>query len=158
MPIDHAPTIEMNLRAVKAEDSADILRWRNDDVTRAMSLNSDLIEPDRHSAWFSRFLENERTLAFVGIVDGRAVGWVRFDALETEAAFLVSITVAPEARSKGMGSQLLELALRKLRTVCSKPVVYAKVKETNLASRKVFQKLGFRLSEESNLLQTLVLA
>jgi L-amino acid N-acyltransferase YncA len=158
MPIDHELILDMDIRVVKAEDSDEILRWRNDDVTRAMSLNSEAVDADQHATWFARLLKSERRLAFVGTIGGQAVGWVRFDPLDSQDEFLVSIAVAPEVRSQGMGSQLLGLALRNLRSVHHEPIVYAKVKVSNVSSRKIFQKHGFRLSEDIDSLQTLVLS
>lgn len=148
---------KVNIRPATAGDSDEILRWRNDDVTRAMSLNTEPISAEQHSAWFACLLSNERRLAFVGTVSGHAVGWVRFDPLENQDGFLVSITIAPEARSRGMGSQLLGQALRNLRSRHPKSDVVANVKKNNVASRRLFQNHLFRLSEDTGPLQTFVL-
>jgi ribosomal protein S18 acetylase RimI-like enzyme len=91
-------------------------------------------------------------------VGGTAIGWVRFDPLEGHNEFLVSISVAPESRSKGMGSMLLGLALRQLRVSCGEPVVYAKVKDSNVGSLKVFEKHGFKKYEDEGVLHTLILS
>lgn len=148
----------MDIRLVEVQDSSEILRWRNDDVTRAMSLDSELVDAEQHKKWFARLLDDQRRIAFVGTVGGKAIGWVRFDPLKGRNEFLVSISVAPESRSKGMGSQLLGQALRQLRVLCGEPVVYAKVKDSNVASLKVFERHGFKKSEEAGVLHTLILS
>ncbi len=148
----------MDIRRVEAGDSDEILRWRNDNVTRAMSLDSELVDVEQHKMWFARLLNDPRRIGVVGSLNGRAVGWVRFDPLESHNEFLVSISVAPESRANGMGSQLLGLALQQLRTSSSNPVVYAKVKASNVSSIRIFQKHGFEKSEEVGLLHTLVLS
>lgn len=148
----------MDIRLVEAQDSEEILRWRNDAVTRAMSLDSEIVDAEQHEKWFARLLNDQRRIALVGTAGGKAIGWVRFDPLAGQNEFLVSISVAPESRSKGMGSQLLGLALRHLRGSCREPIVYAKVKDSNVSSLKVFQKHGFQNSEEVDLLHTLILS
>lgn len=158
MPTGCEKIPEMNIRAVEAQDSSEILRWRNDDVTRAMSLDSELVDVDQHKKWFARLLDDQRRIAFVGTVGRKAIGWVRFDPLEDRNEFLVSISVAPESRLKGMGSQLLGQALQQLRLSCDEPVVYAKVKDSNLASLKLFEKHGFKKSEQAGALHTLILS
>lgn len=157
MPTGREQGSKVNIRPAMAEDSDEILRWRNDDATRAMSLNTEPVGAEQHSAWFARLLSDEQRLAFVGTVGGHAVGWVRFDPLENQDGFLVSITMAPEARSRGMGSQLLGQALQNLRLRHPKSDVVANVKNNNVASRKLFQSHLFQISDDTGPLQTLVL-
>lgn len=145
---------DMQIRHPELTDGEEILRWRNDDTTRAMSLSSDLIGLDAHLAWYRVFLEDKKQSAFVGAVDGCAIGWVRFDRKDSDAAYLVSITMAPEARSKGFGAHLLRMGLDEALTSDPSCSFIAVVRSQNVASQKIFQKCGFVLVKEDGDLMT----
>jgi ribosomal protein S18 acetylase RimI-like enzyme len=125
----------MILRPATADDAVDVWTWRNDPLTRAMSRNQDEIDRASHVAWFERALRDARRTLLIGEVDGEKVGMVRIDrAEETE----VSINVNPAHRSRGHGYALLSQAL----ALVSGDVV-AEIREDNLASQRLFERLGF---------------
>lgn len=142
MPTVDRPQADVVLRAVRPSDSAEILRWRNDEVTRAMSLSGGMVAVSEHELWFSRLLADPDHVAFVGTVDGDAVGWVRFDR-RPNGAFLASITVAPERRGCGLGKALLARGLTLLRARHAGAEVHAKIKQVNVGSRWIFVENGF---------------
>ena len=57
---------DTSLRIVAPEDCKDILLWRNDPVTRQMSLSSDVINEEEHFKWFSNMLLDEDHCAIIG--------------------------------------------------------------------------------------------
>ena len=127
----------MILRPATADDAMDVWRWRNDPLTRAMSRTQDEIDPASHVAWFERALHDEDRTLLIGEADGEKVGMVRIDrAEETE----VSINVNPAHRSRGYGYALLSQAL----ALASGDVV-AEIREDNLASQRLFERVGFEL-------------
>lgn len=147
----------MVLRALRAEDSDEILRWRNDETTRAMSLTTDLVDPATHAAWFSRLLRNEARIAYMATNRDDRVGWVRFDPLNDEPGFLASITIAPEMRGKGFGTVLLGRALKNLRVGRDAIVVHAQIKRSNIGSRKIFEQNGFKHHATDGSIETFAL-
>jgi len=135
----------MHVRELRPEDCAEILRWRNDSVTRAMSLQAAVIDDDSHSAWFNRLLADDARFPLVGVVDDLSIGWIRFDPYKDKAGLLVNITIAPEFRSKGFGNELLRLGLHAASLKYSKPTIYAQIKHDNSASMQIFLRQGFRM-------------
>jgi ribosomal protein S18 acetylase RimI-like enzyme len=140
------------IRVVEADDSADILRWRNDETTRAMSLNSSVIDEIAHQRWFSAILANANHFGFVGVVNGRTVGWVRFDPLIGRDRFRANIVIAPEARGCGVGSVLLGSSIAALFRIRAGAQVEAEIKRNNPASLQLFRKQGFRIVREDEIM------
>ncbi len=147
---------DMHLRELRPEDCAEILRWRNDSVTRAMSLQAAVIDDESHKEWFNRLLADDARFPLVGVVNDLSIGWIRFDPWKDRAGYLVSITIAPEVRSKGFGSQLLRLGLDAANTKFGRSTFYAEIKTTNLSSKRIFAGNGFKLQLVNGNVETMV--
>lgn len=129
----------MRLRNATEADSVDVWTWRNDPVTRAMSRSSEEVAWVSHAEWFRRALGDPRVTLLIAEADGEKVGMVRFDhGAETE----VSINVNPACRSRGYGFALLSHGLAWVGGE-----VFAEIKDENLASRRLFERAGFRFIE-----------
>lgn len=130
----------IELRAATAADSAMLLDWRNDPLTRAMSFTSDPIDRETHEAWFARTLVNSDRTLLVAEADGAPVATVRLDRDNGET--LLHWTVAPDARGKGYGVAAVTAAVKQ----CGGPVV-AKIKRENAASRRIAERAGLALAD-----------
>ena len=70
----------LNVRLAIAEDIVDVFEWRNDSQARKMFHSSDIVNWDRHSAWYRKTLENDARCLLMCVDDnGIKVGVVRFD-------------------------------------------------------------------------------
>jgi hypothetical protein len=49
----------MNYRLAEISDAVDILNWRNDELTRLMSLSQEEIDWKTHEKWFAKSLANQ---------------------------------------------------------------------------------------------------
>ena len=129
----------MTLRKATPEDASDLLAWRNDPVTRAMSRNSDPVEAAEHARWFQSALQDAACTLLIGEDDGRKIGMVRLSrGEETE----VSINLNPAVRGRGFSRELLTRALAQERGA-----LLAVIKPENLASIRLFEGAGFVLEE-----------
>lgn len=125
----------MIVRKATQDDALDILSWRNDPQTRALSRNQDEVQRAPHLEWFGKALVDPRLTLLIGEVDGEKVGMVRFDhGDETE----VSININPASRSRGHGYALLTEAMKLV-----PGDVWAEIKEENAASLRLFERAGF---------------
>lgn len=130
----------MMFRAATMEDAETLFRWRNDPVTRANSISQDLVPWDNHVAWLSASLKRpDRKILIAGFIP---VGTVRFDTVGDITE--MSWTVAPEARGKGVGFQMVLAASE------GKSLV-AKILKHNLASQKIAAKAGFSMLKDADL-------
>jgi len=57
----------MKIREIIISDLEDILNWRNDDVSRSMSINNEIISIEDHEKWFKESLENKNRNMFIGL-------------------------------------------------------------------------------------------
>jgi ribosomal-protein-alanine N-acetyltransferase len=90
---------------------------------------------------FAEFLRNCGEL-FLVVEDGDAVRGYIVTCIKGEQAELVSIAVAPEARSRGAASALMESTLRRLRLRRIRRIRLL-VRVTNRVARDFYEKYGF---------------
>ncbi len=131
-------------------DSEDIFEWRNEELTRQMSLNSGLVEWDGHSQWFSESFENKSRLLVIceDAECRRKVAIVRFD-VELDRA-LVSINLAPDMRGKGLAKLCLSSAIAYFQTLFANvSIIEAQIKSVNAPSKRSFEGVGFEFVKES---------
>lgn len=125
----------MKLRPATIDDASLLLEWRNDPLTREASVNTDPVGWDGHVEWFRSSLTNPNRKLLVVEVNEEPVGTVRIDyGDETE----ISWTVAPSARGRSLGKQMVQAALP------DGPVI-AHIKRENIASQRIAQAAGFKL-------------
>lgn len=137
-------TLETALRIGPAlpADALELLRWRNDPLVRAMSRSGQPIPEEAHLAWYTATGRDPARLLLIGRCDGAAIGAVRFDR-NAPAVWEVSILLAPEARGRRLGRGLLAAALTHLKSCHGPALVMAEVRESNIASIRLFESLGF---------------
>lgn len=99
---------ELELRRATMADADLLLRWRNDATTREMSVVRDEVRPEQHAAWLQSTLESPDRILFVALDRDVPVGQIRFDVKSpSRGSWEVSISVAPEARGRGLATRLL---------------------------------------------------
>lgn len=135
----------VRVRRATEKDAVALLEWRNDPVTRAMSLNRDPVPLAQHLAWYRAALADPRRIILVAEEGGVPVGMCRFD-VDEDAGAEVSINLAPEQRGRGRGRAVLDAGLRAL--AAARPdvrSVIAVIRPENVASVRLFTAAGFRL-------------
>ena len=140
----------VEVRPAKATDSALLFEWRNHAQIRMQSQTPQEFDWKTHQAWMAGVLADPQRALLVGFRRDRPIGMVRFD-LQGEIAE-VSIHVAPETGSVGLGPGLLRAAemwfwerypqARKIR---------AFVLGKNLRSQNFFKGAGYELDSETYL-------
>jgi UDP-2,4-diacetamido-2,4,6-trideoxy-beta-L-altropyranose hydrolase len=135
-------------RPVVLEDSLDLFAWRNDPVTRLMSLNTSIVSKDEHSEWFSKMLNSATDIGIIGEIEGSKVGVVFFK-IEAHQS-VVSINLNPLYRGQKLATTLLKNAIYEVQTMSSSIKYFvAEIKNKNTASKKIFLKIGFSLSTKN---------
>ena len=125
-------------RRAHADDSALLLGWRNDALTRRNSLNTARVPRADHEAWLSRRLADRRCALWLALDgSGRPVGQLRLD--RARGAATVSITVAPARRGEGWAAAMLR-SIPPPRPA----VLRATVKPDNIPSVMAFVKAEFQ--------------
>jgi RimJ/RimL family protein N-acetyltransferase len=128
------------------EDARVLLGWRNDELSRRFSIETAVVDEDGHMAWLRESLANPRRQLLMALEDGKEVGTVRLDHSPDHCT--LSWTVAPEARGRGIGTEMVALVLRG----CAE-TVRAIIKSDNHASIRVAERAGMVLERrEGNIL------
>ena len=119
---------ELFFRFVEPEDSDDLLRWRNDPITRKYAFDTTKVSKKNHIKWFNSSLVNPKRNIFI-IMDkkGNKLGQVRFD--KTEDFVEVDIAIDPDFRRKGIGTMVLEKSSRFYFDNFDVNYIIAKIKE-----------------------------
>ena len=134
--------VSLFIRRATSQDALDVLRWRNDPLTRSMSRDTSAIDEAAHLTWFAQALKDPRRLLLIAEADGRKLGMVRFD--EVGRAWEANINVAPEVRGRGLGAAMLQAGLTAFAELWPKTFVEAEIRPENAASIRIFETVGFR--------------
>lgn len=132
----------MKLRGATWADRDRLLAWRNDPLTLQGSLTDAAVEPDEHYQWLRKSLVSASRRLLIAEVDGLPVGTARLDY--SREGCELSWTIAPEARGRGLGKQLVALA------AALAPTVFARIRSDNAASLAIARACGFRLEREED--------
>ena len=129
----------VNLREITQSDWKVLLEWRNNKNTRQNSFNSDLISESEHKEFIKNTITNTNRTQFILEYNEIPVGSIREDKLGKDE-FELSYTISPMYRGKKIGQIMMSLYLieRKGSFLCE-------VKEENISSIKMIEKLGFKL-------------
>jgi len=138
------------LRDAVIDDLVDVFYWRNDPLSRSMSIDDKLVKKLEHKRWFESALRNPDKQMYIGISEQKKIGITRFDLNKKNGFTEVSINLNPCMRGKNLSFDLLLKSVtfylknknRKLN---------AKVKNENLPSLKIFKKVGFIEYENDNI-------
>jgi len=136
-------TASLRARVADAGDEALLLILANDPVTRANAFSSAPIEEGTHRNWLRDRLGDVSgcRIYIVETIDGVILGQARFD--RRDGVWEIDYALASPHRGRGLGRPLLEAALRALRSDAGGGSVRGQVKGRNVASRRVFESLGF---------------
>jgi len=138
----------LEIRLAGHDDCKDIFEWRNDKLTRQMSKNIGFVEWKDHVRWFENCLRDIN--CYILLCENKKkqkVAVVRFEINSTNA--LVSINLAPNQRGKGYSSNCLSSSIAFLSDINTDvKILYAEIKDSNIASQKIFLSNGFEPFEQ----------
>jgi UDP-2,4-diacetamido-2,4,6-trideoxy-beta-L-altropyranose hydrolase len=146
--------IQQDVSFIKAgaEHLQTTFEWASDTTVRTYSFNQKPISFEEHQNWYLKKVEQPNCIYLLGKWENDIVGSLRFDITNTDA--LISYLVSPKYHGKGLGRILLAKGLEYL-AQHNNTVTTATgfVMPQNIASVKVFERLGFTCTEENNQLR-----
>ena len=133
--------INFQLEVVDAnlEHAQLLFDWANEQTVRNNSLNNEPIKWENHLKWLSKNIESEKNKIFIFFNNGKPIGQVRLDLIGDQ--WLIDYSVDKDYRGKGIGSKIIKKTI----DLNSDKKLKAEVKKLNIASLKVFEKLGFKM-------------
>ena len=142
--IEYLSKRSLSLRKVSGNDIELLFKWVNDPVVRANTRNPKSVTWWEHSAWFKEKLAAPNTYMYILTEQKHNIGIIRFD--KKDKKFIISYSIDKTYRGQGLGKLILIEGLRKLSLTVHQPHFIAQVKQGNIASEKIFNTLGFRLT------------
>jgi UDP-2,4-diacetamido-2,4,6-trideoxy-beta-L-altropyranose hydrolase len=143
--VARTPTIAV--RPATKEDAEAAWLWRNDPATRRASQSQAPVRWADHEPWWRRACASNSKRLFIAEVEEAAAAVLRFDRLsDGEGGWEVSINLRPDARGGGLGAMLLGAACEEIGKSEGDVRLEAVIHRDNIASQRVFARLGFRRS------------
>lgn len=141
---------KFELVQVSIKDIDLLYEWANDSECRKNAFNSEKIEYEIHKKWFLKKLNDKNCKIYLYIYNNNAIGQVRIDIHGSNA--LIDYSIKKEYRGKGHGIKILQLLEEKITQLKSTKIrsLLGEVKNDNLASQKVFIKLGYSCEMKDN--------
>ena len=146
--------LHCKLRKTTADDLMTYFKWANEPQTRLQSFSSKPIALSEHQNWFKNKIYSPTCHLYLLEYKGIPVGQIRFDI---QKRAVLSYSIAPEARGKGLSTYLLKKGVEQFKKDRQEKVpIVGFVKEQNIPSNRAFTKLGYKRSQAEKLEKTFI--
>ncbi len=137
--------MNVSIRPISYEDTANIVRWRNSDFVRKRFLYRAPFTAESHNNWMKTQVETKKVYQFIINCDGTDVGSIYLrdvDLVNRKAEYGVFIGER-EYLGKGVGKAATKLILDFAFTQLKLHKVYLRVLSDNTAAIKSYENSGF---------------
>ncbi len=144
----------ITLRLAREDDKEHLLQWRNDPDTVAACLSGKPVTREEHEAWFAATMADPDTTIFIGEADDEPVGVVRFTPAPEKlgAGVELHLNLAPHARGRGIGTELIREATRGIfTTLPDLQCVWLIVLPDNTAAIRAYEKVGYIIDRSDDI-------
>jgi len=131
------------IRAMKAEDLARVLAWRNHPNVRDFMLSQRDIDAEEHRQWFEQCVQTGSKQLLIFEAGGEAMGFVSFSAPDPGRITEWGFYARPDA-PKGTGQRLGSTAIRHAFDELDVHKICGRTLGNNQRSIRCHQRLGFR--------------
>lgn len=132
----------MRVRDAALADAQLLLTWANDEETRRQSFSPQAISLEQHLDWLHGVLADERRTIYIAERAAEPVGTVRFE--RADDVDVISVTVAPEHRGRGLAASILAAGTNRWRDSHPGSRIRAEIRAGNEASIRAFHRAGFQ--------------
>jgi L-amino acid N-acyltransferase YncA len=137
----------MHLRPATVADLPDIVAIYNSTIaSRQVTADLDPVSVDDRREWFLAHDPKVYPLMVAYHADSEMLGWLSYSAFHARAAYRataeISIYLAPQARGRGLGGELLQHAIDAAPALGFRTLI-GLIFGHNLPSRKLFHRFGF---------------
>ena len=138
---------EINIRPAGIEDCRDLWEWRNHPAVREWCFDQEEIGYEDHQEWFKKKINEGTSDIYVAENTlGEKIGQVRFD--KAPDGTVINVNLNPAFFSRGLGNRVIKQATGVfLEGNPGVKEIKAKIITENVASKKAFEKAGYRFLE-----------
>ena len=134
--------MRFEFKKVEQRDWKTLLQWRNNSLTKEMSLNKKKITLKEHLEYMSEIKSNKKINQFLFIHLNNKIGTLKEDFSDNSIKYL-SYTINPKYRKKGYGNLMMYLYLFE-----NSGTFVCEVKKNNIASINMCERNNFILHKE----------
>ena len=137
--------MNVSIRPISYEDTANIVRWRNSDFVRKRFLYRALFTAESHNNWMKTRVETKDVYQFIINCDGKDVGSIYLrdvDLVNRKAEYGVFIG-EEDYLGKGVGKAATKLILDFAFAQLKLHKVYLRVLSDNIGAIKSYESSGF---------------
>ena len=137
---------KLSLVKAKIKDKHFLYKLVNDHNTIENSINRKKIEFKVHEKWFSKKLKSKNVFIYILKNKILNLGQARVDMNSINKG-TITYSISNEFRGQNLGYRLIKLLLLRVKKNIT---LFAKVRNNNQASKKIFEKCGFIIKKNSN--------
>ena len=130
----------MQIRKARLSDCKLYWKWANDPIVRANAFEVQPIPWQTHIAWFKEKLKDNNSTLLLMESENEPIGQVRFD--HTTDGHFIDFSIGTTHRNRGLGLLLVSSGINHLKN-SQQITFWGEVKQSNRASTRIFEKLGF---------------
>jgi RimJ/RimL family protein N-acetyltransferase len=136
----------LTYKEVTLEDKEQLYIWAIDKQTRSNAINQKEISFEEHLNWFDSKLKLKNKKYFILKNEKTSLGLLRLDKIK--GYWNISYLIDKKYRGFGLGQKIIEKAILERDGL----PLRAKIKEENIASKRIFQKLSFAVVNNNKLI------
>jgi UDP-2,4-diacetamido-2,4,6-trideoxy-beta-L-altropyranose hydrolase len=137
----------LQIRRATVADCKPLWELASDPTVRALAFSPASIPWQDHVAWFESKMQTVTCHILIGEAHGEVAGQVRVDE-RPDGFGEIDVSVAREWRGAGVGSRLIDLAVREIFSSTGISRIHAYILPQNVASMRTFQSAGFHRAGE----------
>jgi UDP-2,4-diacetamido-2,4,6-trideoxy-beta-L-altropyranose hydrolase len=142
---------KFKLRPIQISDNDITFKWASNPEIRKSSFSTHEITVEEHSSWFEKKFKDANCLYYIGELEGKEVGSIRFDKIEN--VLRISYLVDPLFQGLGLGILFLLKGIQEVSLLCRSlniNKIIGEVFKSNIPSIKAFERLGFEARYSEN--------
>jgi L-amino acid N-acyltransferase YncA len=125
--------------------SKELLKIFNSGRRSKQFYRTDLVSWRDHKKWLALSSRNSSMFIFLLLYENKVVGYSRFDSIEENSSFEVSIAILKKYRNLGLGNFLLKNSIKKMLILKKIKKISAVTKKDNIKSWMVFLRNNFKI-------------
>lgn len=138
----------ISYRLANSADIELVYNWSNDELVRKQSFHPDKISFKSHTHWFNRKIKSKSDLLFIALINNIPAALVRIEGIPENS--VIGVLLDKEYRGLGISSRILIETSNLYFSEYSTPIM-AYIKDSNIASKKSFEKAGFKFVKNTTI-------